>query len=259
MQLTKKATVFISDLHIDSEKPGIIEQFLVFCHELKASSKYLDALYILGDWFESWVGDDDPDESKWLAINAVKEISDLGIPCFFMAGNRDFLIGDKFAKATGCEILNDPIMVTLYGKNVVLMHGDTLCTDDVEYQKFRMLSRSDEWQAQIKQLPLEQRILMAAQIREQSLQDTATKANDIMDVNQKAVLTAFDEHKVDTIIHGHTHRPAIHRIEKNETELTHTDVADMDFLTRIVLGDWYEQGSVLLWHKKDYELRTLAR
>jgi len=259
MQLTEKTNVFISDLHIDSEKPQIAEQFIAFCEGLKASIKYLDALYILGDWFESWVGEDDPDKSKWQAIRAVKEISDLDVPCFFMAGNRDFLIGDEFAKASGCEVLADPAIVSLYGKKVVLMHGDTLCTDDVEYQKFRALSRSDAWQAQIKQLPLEQRIGMAAQIREQSMQDTASKDNDIMDVNQQAVLAAFAEHDVDTIIHGHTHRPAIHRIEKQETELTHEDVPDMDFLTRIVLGDWYEQGSVLLWRKKDFDLKTMAR
>ena len=255
MILTERCTVFISDLHIDSDKPEITTQFIKFIDGLKASTQHLDALYILGDWFESWVGDDDPDESKWQAIKAVKELSEMEVPCYFMEGNRDFMIGETFSMKSGCKVLTDPTSIGLYGEKVLLMHGDTLCTDDVEYQKFRAMSRSLEWQQQISALPLEQRVQMAAQIREQSKVDTGNKANDIMDVNQKAVFQTFAKHEVETIVHGHTHRPAIHQTTKNTCAVTDAK----DFLTRIVLGDWYEQGSVLIWRKKDYELKTLAR
>jgi len=252
MILKERATVFISDLHIDSDKPEIGRQFLDFIEGLKKSVGKLDALYILGDWFESWVGDDDPDESKWACINAVKELSELDIHCYFMAGNRDFLVGEKFAHASGCQILEDPTIMGMYGKKIMLLHGDTLCTDDVQYQEFRAMSRDPDWQQQISMLPLEQRIAMAAQIREQSKIDTGNKANDIMDVNKDEVLKTFTDNKVDIIIHGHTHRPAIHQITKDTQD-------DTEFLTRIVLGDWYKQGSVLIWRKKDYELKTLTR
>ena len=257
MKLTERCTVFISDLHIDSDKPEITTQFLNFMHGLKESKDKLDALYILGDWFESWVGDDDPDNEKRKAIQSVKELSDMDIPCFFMAGNRDFMVGEQFATDSGCEILNDPTTIGLYGTKVVLMHGDTLCTDDVEYQQFRSMSRNPAWQQQMGALPLEQRLAMANQIREQSKQATDGKAEDIMDVNKKSVFQAFAEHEADTIIHGHTHRPAIHQIAKDST--TNYDTENPQFLTRIVLGDWYEQGSVLIWRKKNYDLKTLAR
>ena len=255
MILTERCTIFISDLHIDAEKPEITQQFLEFMQGLYSSVKHLDALYILGDWFESWVGDDDPDQSKWEAIKAVKKLADLDVPCYFMAGNRDFLVGNEFASASGCEILDDPSIIGLYGSKVLLMHGDTLCTDDVEYQKFRALSRSPEWQSQIKAMPLEQRVQLAGEIRMQSQIDTGNKDNNIMDVNHDSVSQAFREHQVTTLIHGHTHRPAIHQVAKSNNLDTDTE----NTLTRIVLGDWYSQGSVLIWRKKNYELITLAR
>jgi len=257
MLLKDRCTVFISDLHIDSDKPDITSQFLEFMDGLKTTKDKLDAFYILGDWFESWVGDDDPDIEKRKAMQSVKTLSEMGVPCYFMAGNRDFMVGEQFAKDSGCEILNDPTIIGLYGTKTVLMHGDTLCTDDIEYQKFRTMSRNPAWQQQMGALPLEQRIAMATQIREQSKSNTENKSDDIMDVNKTAVLNAFAEHKADTIIHGHTHRPAIHQIAKDET--TNYDTPKPVLLTRIVLGDWYEQGSVLIWRKKDYELRTLVR
>ncbi|MBT8140873.1 MAG: UDP-2,3-diacylglucosamine diphosphatase [Gammaproteobacteria bacterium] len=252
MVLKERCTIFISDLHIDADKPEITRQFIQFIQDLEASQGKLDALYILGDWFESWVGDDDPDSDKREAIAAVKSLSNAGTDCYFMAGNRDFMIGEQFASDSGCEILEDPTTIGLYGKKIVLMHGDTLCTDDIQYQEFRSMSRNPAWQQQVLSLPLEQRIAMAAQIREQSKIDTGNKSNDIMDVNKKAVLQAFAEHDTDIIIHGHTHRPAIHQFAKDTSD-------EPEFLTRIVLGDWYEQGSVLIWRKKDYELKTLAR
>jgi len=257
MKLTERCTVFISDLHMDSDKPEITTQFLRFMADLKATKDKLDAFYILGDWFESWIGDDDPDVEKRKAMQSVKELSDMEIPCYFMAGNRDFMAGEQFAKDSGCEILKDPTTIGLYGTKVVLMHGDTLCTDDVEYQKFRAMSRNPAWQQQMGSLPLEQRIAMAAQLREQSKSETNNKSDDIMDVNKNAVLQAFAEHEADTMIHGHTHRPAIHQMAKDES--TNHQSEEPSFLTRIVLGDWYDQGSVLIWRKKDYELRTLVR
>jgi len=258
---SERCTVFISDLHIDHEKPDITKQFINFCEEILQHAKTIDALYILGDWFESWVGDDDPDADKWMAIEVVKKIDAAGINCFFMAGNRDFLVGDIFSEKSGCKILPDPSIVSLYGKSVALMHGDTLCTDDIEYQKFRQMARSAEWQEQIKALPLEQRIGLAAQIRAESQSSMQDKSNDIMDVNQNAVMDAFKTHQIDTIIHGHTHRPAIHKISKEPIDNVDQikSSQDLAMLTRVVLGDWYEQGSVLVWRKKKYELITLAR
>jgi UDP-2,3-diacylglucosamine hydrolase len=239
------ATLFISDLHLDPEHPEITSQALAF---LDTEARGAEALYILGDLFEAWIGDDDPEPEKQRIVVALQRLSDDGVPCYFMRGNRDFLIGERFAAASGCTLLEDPTVIELHGTRVILMHGDTLCTDDHEYQALRKMVRNPGWQAAVLARPLAERMALARQLREKSAASMAGKAEEIMDVNQDAVVTAMREHGIYTLLHGHTHRPAIHRFE-----------ADGRDAVRIVLGDWHTQGSVLAWDEAGYVLRTLPR
>ena len=239
------ATLFISDLHLDPDRPDITAQALELLRSEAAGAR---ALYILGDLFEAWVGDDDPEPEKRKVIAALKSLSEGGLPCYFMRGNRDFLVGDGFAAESGCRLLEDPTVADMYGTPVLLMHGDTLCTDDVEYQAFRRAVRDPRWQAGMLARPLEERLAVARQLREQSAASMAGKAEEIMDVNQDAVVAAMRAHGVYTMVHGHTHRPAVHRF-----------TVDGHDAVRIVLGDWYEQGSVLAWDEDGFDLRTLPR
>ena len=238
-------TLFISDLHLDPARPDITGQALQF---LRSEAREAEALYILGDLFEAWVGDDDPEPEKRRVIAALRELTDGGLPCHFMHGNRDFLVGEGFAAESGCTLLPDPTVVELYGTPVILIHGDTLCTDDHEYQAFRSMVRNPDWQRAMLARPLAERIALARQLRETSAASMADKSMDIMDVNQGAVEAAMREHGVYTMLHGHTHRPAVHRFELDGHEAV-----------RIVLGDWYTQGSVLSWDADGFVLRTLAR
>lgn len=239
------ATLFISDLHLDSARPDITGQALEF---LEAETRGADALYILGDLFEAWVGDDDPEPEKRRVIAALRRLADAGLPCYFMHGNRDFLVGSGFAEASGCTLLADPTVVELYGTRVLLMHGDTLCTDDHEYQAFRQMVRNPAWQQVMLAKPLAERRMLAKHLRETSAASMAGKSMEIMDVNQDAVVAAMREAGVYTLLHGHTHRPAVHRFE-----------ADGRDAVRIVLGDWYTQGSALSWDTNGFELRSLPR
>lgn len=239
------ATLFISDLHLDPARPDITSQALEF---LDSGTRNADALYILGDLFDAWVGDDDPEPEKHRVVVALRRLADAGLPCYFMHGNRDFLVGEGFAAASGCTLLSDPTLVELYGTRVVLMHGDTLCTDDHEYQAFRRTVRNPDWQRAILAKPLTERLALARQLRETSAASMSDKPMEIMDVNQDAVVAAMREHDVYTLLHGHTHRPAVHRFE-----------ADGHDAVRIVLGDWYTQGSVLSWDADGYVLQTLPR
>lgn len=225
-------TLFISDLHLDPSRPLITRLFGEF---IEGDARKADALYILGDLFEAWVGDDDPSETGTFVADKLRKLSDSGVPVYFMHGNRDFLLGEDYARGAGMSLLTDPTVIDLHGKPVLLMHGDTLCTDDVAYQQFRTQTRDPAWQRQFLSQPLATRIAFAQQARDASqarqgeLREAGTMET-ITDVSSQAVAESFDRYGVDTIIHGHTHRPAIHR--------------DGDH-TRIVLGDWYEQGSVL--------------
>jgi UDP-2,3-diacylglucosamine hydrolase len=239
------ATLFISDLHLDPEHPEITSQALAF---LDAEARGAEALYILGDLFEAWIGDDDPEPEKQRIVVALQRLSDDGVPCYFMRGNRDFLIGERFAAASGCTLLEDPTVIELHGTRVILMHGDTLCTDDHEYQALRKMVRNPGWQAAVLARPLAERTELARQLREKSAASMAGKPEEIMDVNQDAVIAAMREHGIYTLLHGHTHRPAIHRFG-----------ADGRDAVRIVLGDWHTQGSVLAWDETGYVLRTLPR
>ena len=239
------ATLFISDLHLEPARPDITTQALEFLgHEARDA----EALYILGDLFEAWVGDDDPEPEKRRVVAALRQLSDTGLPLYFMHGNRDFLVGEQFAAESGCRLLPDPTIAEFYGTPVILMHGDTLCTDDHEYQAFRAMVRNPAWQQAMLARPLAERLALARQLRETSAASMAGKSMEIMDVNQGAVEAAMREHGVYTLLHGHTHRPAVHRFEVGGQEAV-----------RIVLGDWYTQGSVLSWDADGFVLRTLPR
>lgn len=234
-------TLFISDLHLDPARPRITQLFLQF---LTREARHAQALYILGDFFEAWIGDDDPDPHHAEVIAAVRALTATGVPVYFMHGNRDFLIGSGFSGQTGCTLLADPTRVELYGMLTLLMHGDLLCTDDLEYQKFRRQVRDPAWQKAFLAKPLVERRGFAQRARAQSQTQTAAKPGYLMDVNQQEVERVMQEHRVTRLIHGHTHRPGVHRIGTNGRNLT-----------RIVLGDWYEQASVLAVDKSTFELR----
>ena len=227
-----RSTLFISDLHLDPASPGIARQFRAF---LDGEARSADALYVLGDLFEVWLGDDDPDPATREIVAALRRLTDSGVPCFVMHGNRDFLIGERFALASGMRLLADPTVVDLYGTRTVLMHGDTLCSDDHEYQEFRALVRNPAWQQAFLAKPLDERTRMAREARGRSEQSKQVKDMTIMDVTPATVDSAFRAHHSARLIHGHTHRPAHHEHK--------VDGRDCE---RWVLADWYEHGSCLL-------------
>lgn len=228
------ATLLISDLHLHPGAPEITEGFLRWLEERACGS---DALYILGDFFEAWIGDDlldlagvDPSGNADLAARiarALRRLADDGTKIFLMHGNRDFLLGERFAREAGATLLDDPSVVELGGKPVLLMHGDSLCTRDEAYQAFRAQARHPLWQQQVLSMPIEQRVALASQLRAQSGEANSNKAEDIMDVTPEEVVKVMAEHGVTTLIHGHTHRPAVHELEVNGQPAQ-----------RIVLGDW---------------------
>jgi len=238
-------TLLISDLHLDAELPDISTQLLKF---LKAEAVDADALYILGDLFESWVGDDDPNPHYAKVKIALRSLVSKRVPVYFMHGNRDFAIGDLFAQETGVKLLPDPYVADLYGENVLLSHGDVYCTDDVQYQTIRKKTRDPAWLDMMLKKPLRERLAFAAQARAASAAHGGAINEKIADVNQGAIERALREANVDTILHGHTHRPGIHRF-----------TLDGEPAVRIVLGDWFEQGSVVRWDKNGPSLDVLAR
>ena len=238
-------TLFISDLHLEAGRPEIGVQFLDF---LSGEAKDADTLYILGDLFEVWLGDDDPNPYYAGMKAAIRELVDSGIPVFFMHGNRDFMIGDEFATETGVTILQDPELIDLHGEKVLLSHGDALCTDDIEYQRFRAMTRNPEWQAMMLAKTIQERIAHALEARQGSVEHGKSLDDEITDVNQGAVEALIRKHGVDILLHGHTHRPAIHDIRLGDRTAT-----------RIVLGDWFEQGSVVRWNADGPRLEEMPR
>lgn len=236
--------LFISDLHLSAERPALNALFLDF---LRARAPQAQALYILGDLFEVWLGDDAIHPVYQTTLAGLRNLADRGVPVYVMHGNRDFLLGAEFEKLSGCRLINDPTSIDLNGERTLLMHGDVLCTDDVEYQHFRRHVRNPETQRQFLSMSVEQRIATARQFRDASRERSRYKADDIMDVNQGAVATAMREHGVRQFIHGHTHRPAIHRFELDGGEAR-----------RIVLGDWYDQGSVLVCDETGCRLESFG-
>jgi UDP-2,3-diacylglucosamine hydrolase len=241
-------TLFISDLHLDGERPDITAQFLDF---LEREARQAQALYILGDLFEAWIGDDDPDLDKRRVIDALRSLTRSGVRVYFIHGNRDFLVGRRFAADTGVKLLPDGTLIELYGKRVLLMHVDTLCIDDPDYQRLRRIVRNPVVQFILRCLSLNQRQKIAARMRAGSKAHIETMDRSkpqIMDVNQGAVVRTFEAEHADVIVHGHTHRPAVHEVKVGD-----------QVATRIVLGDWYEQGSVLRWDERGFELAGLRR
>ncbi|MDP2561273.1 UDP-2,3-diacylglucosamine diphosphatase [Psychrobium sp. 1_MG-2023] len=224
-------TLFIADLHLSDDRTDISD---LFCHFLAHNAVGADALYILGDLFEVWFGDDNPNPFNYQIAAAIKQLADTGVPVYFIHGNRDFTVGKRFAKASGMTILPEKMVIDLYGHNALIMHGDSLCTLDVAYQKFRKKSRKKWWQAIMLSLPLFYRQKLANDARKRSQENNKEKSQTIMDVTQSEVVSEMQTFNVDLLIHGHTHRPNRHNF----------DVEGKTF-ERIVLGDWYEQGSLL--------------
>ncbi len=239
------ATLFISDLHLSPERPEIIGLFLRF---LEDRAKQAETLYILGDLFEYWIGDDAGAHTGYAPVlQGLRTLVDAGTPVFLMHGNRDFLLGSGFENATGVRLLPEPATIDLYGEPVLLMHGDTLCTDDVAYQKFRVMVRDPDWVAQFLGKDLKEREAIVRGLRETSKAAMATKKPEIMDVNQRTVESVMKEHRIRHLIHGHTHRPAQHEFLLGGVKAQRT-----------VLGDWYDQGSVLVCSRENCVLENLA-
>ena len=237
--------LFVSDLHLDASHPAAIAQFLAF---LETEAVRSDGLYILGDLFESWIGDDDDEAARRRVCEALTALTRRGIACRIQHGNRDFLLGKRFSERTGCEVLPDPSLLEAGGRRIVLSHGDTLCTDDVAYQRFRRLARSRTLQRAWLALPLRARRGLAAWGRRRSRAQVQRLPEAIMDVTPAAVADLLRTQDADILIHGHTHRPGEHRI-----------VVDGRTRLRLVLGDWYEQGSMLVLNADGtHERRQLA-
>ncbi|WP_312749168.1 UDP-2,3-diacylglucosamine diphosphatase [Atlantibacter hermannii] len=234
------ATLFIADLHLSTEEPAITAGFLRL---LEGEARTAEALYILGDLFEAWIGDDDPNPLHAAIAAAIRALVESGVPCYFIHGNRDFLIGKRFARQSGMMLLPAEKVLTLYGERVLIMHGDTLCTDDVGYQRFRAKVQQRWLQTLFLSLPLFIRQRIAAKMRAGSKASNQTKSDAIMDVNQQAVSEVMRQHHVRHLIHGHTHHPAIHdlQIEGHPAR-------------RYVLGAWHQEGSMIKASENGIEL-----
>ena len=225
-------SLFISDLHLAPERPRIVDQFFAF---LSGAAKGAEALYVLGDLFEYWVGDDDLDDPLNRSVaQGFAELAANGTAVHFMHGNRDLLVGAQFAARSRARLLTDPTLIDLYGQPTLLMHGDTLCTDDLEYQKFRAYAHNPQNQARFLAQPVAARHAELAALRQKSESAKQDKSAEIMDVNTVAVEQALRAAGYPRLIHGHTHRPGrhVHRVDGRECE-------------RWVLGDWYDNGSYL--------------
>ncbi len=233
-------TLFIADLHIGGEQPLVAERFIDF---LQTQTNSAEALYILGDLFEVWLGDDAIQADQQGVLDALKQLTHSGVPVFVMRGNRDILLGEAFEKMSGCHLLDDPTVIELYGQKTLLTHGDMLCTDDMEYQQFRNMVHNQEWQQQFLTQSVAQRIKIARQYRNESSARNQEKSAEIMDVNNDAVINLMQKQGVTRLIHGHTHRPAIHELTLDEQRGQ-----------RIVVGDWFQQNSQLVCDENGCEL-----
>jgi UDP-2,3-diacylglucosamine hydrolase len=239
------STLFISDLHLDAAEPAAGAQFMQFLEQRAMSA---DALYILGDLFETWVGDDDDEPYRNRICCALAALSSWGVPCYVMHGNRDFLFHHGFEARTGTQLIDDPVIIELYGEQVLLTHGDALCIADQSYQRLRTVVRNPRWQHRFLKLPLAVRRALAERARRGSQRHTQRTAYEIMDVDPPSVSAAMRACGVRTLIHGHTHRPAVHEFQ-----------LDGCAARRIVLGAWHDCGSCLEWSERGFQLQTLAR
>lgn len=236
--------LLISDLHLEEERPDISRAFL---HFLDTRARKAEALYILGDFFEVWIGDDAMTPFQRGIAEALRRLSDSGTRIYLMHGNRDFLLGKAFCREAGCTLLGDPHAVTLNGEKVLLMHGDSLCTLDVGYQKMRRLLRNPLSLFILRNLPLNTRHKLARKLRSESRSQTRMKASDIVDVTPEEVQRVMAQYGVQTLIHGHTHRPAVHELQ-----------VDGQPARRIVLGDWDKQGWALQIDENGFNQRPFA-
>lgn len=237
------AVLFISDLHLDPDRPEATEACLDF---LGGTARGAEHLYILGDLFEAWIGDDD--DAPWLhpIMSAIADLTASGVPCSFMHGNRDFLIGERFAAATGVQLLGEYAVIEIFGRRVLLTHGDLLCTDDTRYMTLRAELRDPAWQRDFLAKPLAERRAIARELRELSQSEISAKPADIMDVNPAAVEEAMRRFGVDDLLHGHTHRPGIHQFHLDGREAV-----------RVVLGDWYSSGGYVSWDESGPSARPI--
>ena len=234
------SVLFISDLHLAPERPAVTRAFLSFLRGHAAQAK---ALYILGDLFEAWVGDDDPTDLAAQVQTSLGALSQSGVKLYIQHGNRDFLIGRRFIQRCGAELLDDEHLVHYQGQTALVMHGDSLCTDDVDYQRFRRKARNPIYKWCLAHLPLKRRQKLASDWRAKSMSANSNKATAIMDVNSTAVDTAMAKHQVEVLIHGHTHRPDQHQVSSGQ---------------RIVLGDWHDLGWVITMSKGGFALQSFA-
>lgn len=236
-------TLFISDLHLSPERP---EKLALFFQFMQGPARQAETLYILGDLFEAWIGDDNTFPPNPEILAAIKAVSDSGVKIYVQHGNRDFLMGETFETLTGSTILPDPSVIDLYGEKTLIMHGDLLCTQDVDYLKFRAMVRNPAWLADFLSKSLEERIVIAQQMRAASKEAMQDKIPVIMDVEQSTVEQTLRDHNVTQLIHGHTHRPAIHEFE-----------LDGKPATRTVLGDWYQNENVLVCDAQSQHLTKI--
>jgi UDP-2,3-diacylglucosamine hydrolase len=235
--------LFISDLHLTAGDAETTRRFVEF---MAGRARAASELYILGDLFEAWIGDDDDDPRLIPIVTALRELTDAGVACALMHGNRDFLLGPRFCAATGTRLLGDYERIVLFGEPVLLTHGDLLCTEDTRYMTLRSELRSPAWQRDFLARPLDERRQIASDLRQLSATEIAAKDEYIMDVNQAAVERTMREHDVTLLMHGHTHRPAVHRFDLGGRPAA-----------RIVLGAWYHDPSIVTWTAAGFELEAL--
>lgn len=235
--------LFISDLHLTAGDAETTRRFVEF---MEGPARTARELYILGDLFEAWIGDDDDDQRLEPIVVALRRLTDSGVACALMHGNRDFLIGPRFCAAAGTRLLGDYERITLDGQPILLTHGDLLCTDDTRYMTLRSELRSKAWQRDFLAKPLAERRQIASDLRQLSATEIAAKDEYIMDVNQAAVESTMREHDVTLLVHGHTHRPAVHRFDLNGRPAA-----------RVVLGAWYHEPSIVRWTAGGFALERL--
>ncbi len=231
-------TLFISDLHLFEGRPATLALFRRFMEERAPDA---EALYVMGDLFEAWVGDDDPSHINRQVETWIRALVEKSTEVYFMHGNRDFLITEAFAERTGCQLIEDPSTIDLYGTRTLLMHGDSLCTDDAAHQAYRAVAYSDAWKRTMLDRPLEERLAIGKKYRQASVAGNKLKSSEIMDVNENTVRSVMHEHGVQRLIHGHTHRPTVHNF-----------ALDGKPAQRFVLADWDTRGCVLCWNEQGY-------
>ncbi len=234
------SSLFASDLHLDPAAPAIAARFLRF---LDGPARQATSLYLLGDLFEAWIGDDEPEPAHREVMRALRRLAEAGTAVYVMRGNRDFLLGERFCREAGALLLDDPVIATIHGTRVLVSHGDGLCTDDRPYQRLRALVRDPRIRRGFEALPIGRRRALAAQARAGSREHLAAAGEYITDVNQQAVEALMRAAGVRLLVHGHTHRPAVHRFRVGGEDCT-----------RIVLGDWHGSGRYLHWDDEGYRL-----